>query len=71
MRKLIYLWLMVALPTCLLAHQAAIKGKVTQPEGSNGTSNCTTLTSNHAFMNAAVGATEITDTIILLKPNYI
>ena len=66
MRKLIYLWLMVALPTCLLAHQAAIKGKAANT--SNGTTSTFATTFNS---NETAGASEITDTIILLKPNYI
>ena len=66
MRKLIYLWLMVVLPICLLAHQAAIKGKATN--NSNGT----TSTSDAAFsIKAPAAASEITYTIILQKPNYI
>lgn len=65
MRKLIYLWLMVALPTGLLAQQAAIKGKATN------TSNGTSSTSDAASIKAPAGASEITYTIILQKPNYI
>jgi len=62
MRKLIYLWLMIALPTCLLAHQAAIKGKATS------TCYSTTSTSGVACSNNAPAGAY---TIILQKPNYI
>ena len=66
MRKLIYLWLMVASPTCLLAHQAAIKGKAT-----NTTNSKTSISDAALSIKATAGATEITYTIILQKPNYI
>ena len=84
MRKLIYLWLMVALPTCLLAQQAAIKGKVTNMDGavppgaciiskgSDATHTGATLFSDAAISNnAPAGATEITFTLTLQKTNYI
>jgi hypothetical protein len=84
MRKLIYLWLMVALPACLLAQQGAIKGQVTDADGSvlsgvsntlqgsSVNSNSTTSTSDAALsINAPARATGITYTLTLLKPTYI